>query len=110
MIAEFGEDTDPPAALVLGWLAGKRSVHTRRAYDRDIAGCSSGAVPGPGRAPVPSNGPARNIKADRPWAASSPGTSRQTQVPHGLVRRRPRRSGAEIVGLVPIRGRLQIGG
>ena len=26
------------AALVLGWLAGKRSVHTRRAYGRDIAG------------------------------------------------------------------------
>jgi hypothetical protein len=38
VIAEFGEDTDPLAALVLGWLAGKRSVHTRRAYDRDIAG------------------------------------------------------------------------
>jgi hypothetical protein len=30
--------------------------------------------------------PARNIKADRPWAASSPGTSRRTQVPHGLVK------------------------
>ena len=29
---------DPVAALVLGWLAGKRSVHTRRAYGRDIAG------------------------------------------------------------------------
>ena len=29
---------DPLAALVLGWLAGQRSVHTRRAYGRDIAG------------------------------------------------------------------------
>ncbi len=28
----------PLAALVLGWLAGQRSVHTRRAYGRDIAG------------------------------------------------------------------------
>jgi site-specific recombinase XerD len=37
-IAELGEDTDPLGALVLGWLAGKRSVHTRRAYGRDIAG------------------------------------------------------------------------
>lgn len=35
-----GRDTaaDPLAGLVLGWLAGKRSVHTRRAYGRDIAG------------------------------------------------------------------------
>ena len=30
--------------------------------------------------------PARNIKADRPWAASSPGTSSRTQAPHGLVK------------------------
>jgi hypothetical protein len=30
--------------------------------------------------------PARNIKADRPWVASSPGTSSRTQVPHGLVK------------------------
>jgi integrase/recombinase XerD len=29
--------SDPLAALVLGWLAGKRSIHTRRAYGRDIA-------------------------------------------------------------------------
>lgn len=27
-----------PAALVLAWLAGKRSVHTRRAYGRDLVG------------------------------------------------------------------------
>jgi integrase/recombinase XerD len=27
---------DPLAALVLGWLASKRSVHTRRAYGRDV--------------------------------------------------------------------------
>ena len=31
------DDDDPLAALVLGWLSGKRSVHTRRAYGRDIA-------------------------------------------------------------------------
>jgi hypothetical protein len=30
--------------------------------------------------------PVRNIKADRPWAASSPGTSSRTQVPHGIVK------------------------
>jgi site-specific recombinase XerD len=29
---------DPLRELVLGWLAGKRSVHTRRAYARDLAG------------------------------------------------------------------------
>ena len=32
------DDADPITALVLGWLAGKRSIHTRRAYGRDIAG------------------------------------------------------------------------
>jgi len=36
--AERETGADPMAALVLGWLAGKRSVHTRRAYGRDIAG------------------------------------------------------------------------
>jgi integrase/recombinase XerD len=36
--AGSGTGADPVAALVLGWLAGKRSVHTRRAYGRDIAG------------------------------------------------------------------------
>jgi hypothetical protein len=30
--------------------------------------------------------PARTIKAGRPWAASSPGTSSRTQVPPGLVK------------------------
>lgn len=30
-------DGDPLAPLVLGWLTGKRSVHTRRAYARDVA-------------------------------------------------------------------------
>jgi len=33
-----GTAGDPVATLVLGWLAGKRSLHTRRAYGRDIAG------------------------------------------------------------------------
>jgi site-specific recombinase XerD len=31
------DNADPLGALVLGWLATKRSVHTRRAYARDIA-------------------------------------------------------------------------
>ena len=31
-------EADRLRALVLGWLAGKRSVHTRRAYARDLAG------------------------------------------------------------------------
>lgn len=31
-----GGGDDPLRPLVLGWLAGKRSVHTRRAYARDI--------------------------------------------------------------------------
>jgi integrase/recombinase XerD len=31
------DDADPLGPLVLGWLATKRSVHTRRAYARDIA-------------------------------------------------------------------------
>ena len=30
--------------------------------------------------------PVRNIKADRPWAASGPGPSSRTQVPHRLVK------------------------
>jgi hypothetical protein len=30
--------------------------------------------------------PVRNIKAGRPRAASGPGTSSRTQVPHGLVK------------------------
>lgn len=30
--------------------------------------------------------PARNIKADRPWAVSGPGTSSRTQVRHGFVK------------------------
>src|SRR2546430_14969458 len=29
-------DADPVTRLVLGWLAGKRSEHTRTAYARDI--------------------------------------------------------------------------
>ena len=36
-VLDDGPD-DPLPPLVLGWIAGKRSVHTRQAYARDIAG------------------------------------------------------------------------
>jgi len=45
---------DPLAELVLGWLAGKRSIDTRRAYCRDIAvGRSTGRLPPRRALPVP---------------------------------------------------------
>jgi len=65
---------DPLGALVLGWLAGKRSVHTRRAYGRDIAGwlswCAAQGA-GPLSAAEPhAAGWARRMEADGLAAAT----------------------------------------
>jgi len=62
------------AALVLGWLAGQRSVHTRRAYGRDIAGwlgwCAGQGVDPLSAAEPDAAGWARRLEAEGLAAAT----------------------------------------